>query len=68
MDCSTLGFPVLQHLPELAQTHVHWVTKQSDTIEQLKDNMPNSGGDGGMDKAHFSSVQSLSRVRLFATP
>ena len=20
MDCSTLGFPVLQHLPELAQT------------------------------------------------
>ena len=25
MDCSTLGFPVLQHLPESAQTHVHWV-------------------------------------------
>ena len=25
MDCSTLGFPVLHHLPELAQTHVHWV-------------------------------------------
>ena len=25
MDCSTLGFPVLCHLPELAQTHVHWV-------------------------------------------
>ena len=24
MDCSTPGFPVL-HLPELAQTHVHWV-------------------------------------------
>ena len=24
-DCSTLGFPVLHHLPELAQTHVHWV-------------------------------------------
>ena len=23
MGCSTLGFPVLQHLPELAQTHVH---------------------------------------------
>ena len=23
MDCSTPGFPVLQHLPELAQTHVH---------------------------------------------
>ena len=23
--CSTPGFPVLHHLPELAQTHVHWV-------------------------------------------
>ena len=26
MDCSTLGFPVLHYLPELAQTHVHWVS------------------------------------------
>ena len=25
MDCSTPGFPVLHHLPELAQTHVHQV-------------------------------------------
>ena len=25
MDCSTPGFPVLYHLPELAQTQVHWV-------------------------------------------
>ena len=25
MDCSTPGFPVLHHLPELAQTYVHWV-------------------------------------------
>ena len=25
MDCSTPGFPVLQYLPESAQTHVHWV-------------------------------------------
>ena len=25
MKCSTPGFPVLHHLPELAQTHVHWV-------------------------------------------
>ena len=23
MDCSTPGFPVLRHLPEFAQTHVH---------------------------------------------
>ena len=25
MDCSTPDFPVFHHLPELAQTHVHWV-------------------------------------------
>ena len=25
VDCSTSGFPVLHHLPELAQIHVHWV-------------------------------------------
>ena len=25
MDCSMPGFPVLHHLPELAQTHVHWI-------------------------------------------
>ena len=25
-DCSISGFPVLHHLPELAQTHVHWVS------------------------------------------
>ena len=30
MDCSTPGFPVLYHLPELAQTHVHGV---SDAIQ-----------------------------------
>ena len=26
MDCSMPGFPVLHHLPKLAQTHVHWVS------------------------------------------
>ena len=25
MNCSMPGFPVLHHLPEFAQTHVHWV-------------------------------------------
>ena len=29
-DCSTPGFPVLLHLLEFAQTHVHWV---GDTIQ-----------------------------------
>ena len=26
MDCSTPDLPVLHHLPELAQTHVYWVS------------------------------------------
>ena len=26
MDCRTPGFPVYHQLPELAQTHVHWVS------------------------------------------
>ena len=30
MDCSTSGFPIIHHLPELAQTLVHWV---SDAIQ-----------------------------------
>ena len=30
MDCSRPSFPVLHHLPELDQTHVHWV---GDTIQ-----------------------------------
>ena len=25
MDCSTPGIPVPQHLPDLAQTHLHWI-------------------------------------------
>ena len=30
INCSMLGFPVLHHLPEFTQTHVHWV---SDAIQ-----------------------------------
>ena len=26
MDCGKSAFPVLHHLPEFAQTHVHWVS------------------------------------------
>ena len=26
MDCSTPGFPVYHQLPDLAQTHVHWIS------------------------------------------
>ena len=34
MDCSTQGFPVLHHLPELAQTYVHWVSGHNPPIIQ----------------------------------
>ena len=32
MDCSTPGFPVLHHLPEFIQTHVHWVGDASNHL------------------------------------
>ena len=32
MDCSLLGFPVLHHLLELAQTHVRWVIQPSNHL------------------------------------
>ena len=34
-DCSTPGFPVLHHLLELAQTHVHWVSDNIQTSHPL---------------------------------
>ena len=39
MDCNTPGFPVLHHLPELAQTHVHWV---GDVIQPSRPLLPTS--------------------------
>ena len=39
MDCSTPGFLVLHYLPELAQTHVHWV---GDAIQPSYPLLPSS--------------------------
>ena len=39
MDCGTPSFPVLHHLPELAQTHVHQV---SDVIQPSRPLSPAS--------------------------
>ena len=39
MDYSTPGFPVLHYLPELAQTHVHWV---GDAIQPPHPLLPSS--------------------------
>ena len=50
MDCSTPGFPVLHHLLELAQTHVHWV---NDAIQPSSSVIP------------FSSLQSFTATGSF---
>ena len=40
MDCSTPGFPVLHHLPEFAQTHVHWVRDAIQLSQPLSPSSP----------------------------
>ena len=40
MDCSMPGFPALQHHPELAQTHVHWVTDAIKSSHPLPSPVP----------------------------
>ena len=40
MTCSTPGFPVLQCLPEFAQTHVHWVSDAIQTSHLLSSPFP----------------------------
>ena len=64
MDCSMPGFPVHHQLLELAQTHVHQV---SDAIQpsHLSSLFPFWSSRSVI---QFSSVHSLSPVRLFVTP
>jgi len=40
MDCSTPGFPVLHHLPEFTQTHVHWVDDAIPPFHPLSPSSP----------------------------
>ena len=40
MDCSMPGFAVLHHLPELAQTHVHWVSDAIQPSRPLSSSSP----------------------------
>jgi len=87
MDCAMPGFPVLHHLPELAQTPVHWVHNAIQPSHPLSSpSLPAfylsqyqglfqwTGSSHQVAKVlelhfhpQFSSVQSLSHVRLFAT-
>ena len=65
MDCSTPGFPVRHQLLELAQTHVRRVGDASQPSHPLLSPSPPAFN---LSQHQFSSVQSLSRVGLFATP
>ena len=40
MDCSTPGFPVQHQLPDLAQTHVHWVGDATQPSNPLSSPFP----------------------------
>ena len=59
MDCSTPGFPVPHHLPELAQTHVYWV---GDAIQPFHPLSPSS-----LSTFNLSQHQGLPRNQLFAS-
>ena len=79
MNCSMPGLPAHHQLPEFTQTHVHSVSdaiQPSHSLSSPSPPAPNSsqpsrGTTPRMAvsiKAQFISVQSLSRVQLFATP
>ena len=40
MDCSMAGFPVLHHLTEVSQTHVHWVSDATQPSSPLSSPFP----------------------------
>ena len=40
MDCSMPGFPIVHHLPELAQTHVHWISDAIQPFHSLLSSSP----------------------------
>ena len=65
MDCSMPTFPVHHQLPELAQTQVYWV---GDATQPSLPPLSPSPPPFNLSKHQFSSVQSLSRIWLLATP
>ena len=51
MDCSTPGFPIHRQIPELAQTHVHWVSGAIQPFHPLSSPSPT-----------FNLSQQISRI------
>ena len=74
MDCSTLGLPVHHQLLEFAQTHVHQVGDAIQPSQSLSSpspppfNLSSIRVFSNESALHISSIQSLSRIQLFATP
>ena len=65
MDCSMPGFPVLHHLLELAQTHVHWV---GDAIQPSCLLTPSTAFSLSQHQWGMWKWKSLSWIQLFVTP
>ena len=59
VDCSTPSFPVLHCLPELAQTHVHWV---GDAIQPSRPLSPYPAFNLSQHQGLFQWVSSLPQV------
>ena len=60
-DCSTPGFPVHYQLPELAQTHVHWVGDATKPSHSLSSPSP-PAFNLSQHQRHFHWVSSLHQV------
>ena len=69
MDYSMLGFPILYHLPELAQTHVHWVGDATQTSHPLSSLSPPAFKvyclPGNSLFNHFLSIRAFHELALF---
>ena len=57
MDCSTPGFPVLHHILEFAQTHVHWVSDDIQPSHPLS--FPSPALNLSQHQGHFQWIGSL---------
>ena len=60
-DCSTPGFSVLRHLPEFAQTHVHWANDAFQPSHPLSSPSP-PASNLSRDQGLFQWVSSLHQV------
>ena len=59
MDCSTPGLPVHHQLPELTQTHVHWVGDAIQSSHPLLSPSPPASGSFLMSPLFTSDSQSI---------